>query len=133
MPRRIYVSCDFNERDLPQVASLCGFLQVSGCVIEFAPNPAGWSFYHLIEDAIGRCDAFVAIIGHGRSGSTWLAHELHFASTLNSVRFHARPRLFGIRIDDFEQPDITKHVSLEWLDGSAESNRLLLEDLPERY
>jgi hypothetical protein len=132
MPRRIYISCDFNERDLPQVKSLCGFLQVSGCVIEFSPNPAGWSFYRLIEESIDRCDAFVAIVGRGHSCSTWLAHELHYAFTLNKVRLHARPRLFGIRIDDFEQPNMTKHVSLEWLDGSDESKRLLLEDLPDR-
>ncbi len=132
MSRRVYISCDFDERDLPEVRSLCSFLQVSGCVIMFAPQPAGWSFYRNIEDAIDRCDALVAVIGRGHTCSTWLAHELHYANALNRVRFHPRPRLFGIRIGDYEQPNITRHVTLEWLDGSTETNQLLLQDLPER-
>jgi hypothetical protein len=132
MSRRVYISCGFDERDLPQVRSLCGFLQGSGCVIEFAPQPASWSFYRNIEDAIDRCDAVVAVIGRAHGCSTWLAHELHYAGALNRVRFHPRPRLFGIRIDDFEQPNITKHVNLEWLDGSHETSNLLLQDLPGR-
>lgn len=132
MSRRVYISCAVDERDLPEVRALCTFLQLSGCVLMFAPQPPGWSFYRNIEDAIDRCDAFVAVVGRGHSCSSWLAHELHYANTLNGVRFHPRPRLFGIRIEDYERPNITKHVALEWLDGSDEANKLLLEDLPGR-
>ena len=132
MPRRVYISCGFDERDLPQVRLLCSFLRISNCVIEFAPQPAGWSFYRNVEDAIDRCDAIIAVFGQARSCSTWLAHELHYAGDLNRVRFHPRPRLFGIKIDDFQEPSITKHVTVEWLDGTAETNQLLLQDLPDR-
>ena len=132
MPRRIYFSCGFDERDLPQIKSHCGFLQGAGCVIEFSPQFAGWSFYRNIEDAIDRCDSFVALVGRDRAVSSWLAHELEYAFALSRARFRPRPRLFGIRIEGFDLPNCSKHISVEWLDGSAESNELLLQDLPER-
>jgi hypothetical protein len=131
MSRIVYISCDLVQRDLPEVKSLCGYLQTSHCVIEFSPQP-GWSFYRNIEDAIDRCDALVAIFGGMYSLSMQLSHSLLYASTLNRMRFHPRPRLFGIRVGDAQLPGAVEHVELEWIDGSPESYKLMLEDLPER-
>lgn len=129
MSRYAYISCDFNERDLEQVKRICGFLQGSGCVIQFAPSP-GWSFYRVLEEAIERSDVFLAVIGMGYSTSTWLNHELYYAYNLQRTRFTPRPRLFGLRIEGYEIPRCSENIHLEWLD---ESNlHLLLEDLPGR-
>jgi len=129
MSRHVYISCDFHERELEQVKKLCRFLQVSKCVIQFAPSP-GWSFYRVLEEAIERADVFVAVAGAGYNGSTWLNHELQYAHTLQRFRFTPRPRLFGLRIEGHELPRWCERIELEWLDESNQA--LLLADLPER-
>lgn len=129
MSRHVYISCSFDERELVPVKQICGFLQVSKCVIQFAPSP-GWSFYRTLEEATERCDSFIAVVGPGYNSSTWLNHELHYAYNLNRFRFSPRPRLFGLRIEEYDLPRCSEHIQLEWL---SENNRdLILLDLPER-
>ena len=129
IPRRVYISCDFNERDLKPVRSILGFLQLRNCLIEFAP-PVGNDFYKSLEGAIERCDAFVAIVGVGYSVSTWLNHELLYAHNLRISRFNPSPRICGIRIDNFDLPRSSEHIPVEWIDETTYS--LLLEDIPPR-
>lgn len=132
MSRRTYISCLFEERGLLQVESLCKFIHPKHGVVEFAPYPEGsWDFYHLLEDAIERCDAFVAIVGNGYSSSTWLNHELGYAYALNKYRFQPRPRLFGVCVDGHELPKCSEHIRLEWLHDEA-GYQLILDDLQEK-
>ena len=129
MPKCVYISCDYHERELEQVKKVCGFLQVSGCLILFAPQPE-WSFYDAIETSIDQCDTFIAIVGLGQDGSTWLSKELHYAYALNQARTRKRPRLFGLAVEGYKIPKISEHIPLEWI---SESNmELLLQDAP-RY
>lgn len=130
MSRRVYISCDYPERDLVEVEGLCRFLHKAKCAIEWAPQPA-WDFYRPIEEAIERCDAFVAVVATGYQCSTWLNHELYYAHALHRFRFHPRPRLFGIAVNETPLPNCSKHIPLEWL-ASPEDYGFLLEDLPPR-
>ncbi len=129
MSRHVYISCDFEERQLEQVKELCGFLQASKCVIQFAPSSGG-SFYRLLEESIERSDAFIAVVGAGYDCSTWLNHELHYAFNLKRMRMSPRPRLFGLRVQDYELPRCSEDIELEWLNDS--NRQLLLADLPKR-
>jgi hypothetical protein len=48
MSRNVYISCDSDERDLPSVKSVQGFLQSQGCNVEFAP-PRERDLYKTLE------------------------------------------------------------------------------------
>ena len=50
----MYISCETNERDRPEVKSL-----------------SSWDFYRCLEEAIDRCDAYVAVVGEGYNSATW--------------------------------------------------------------
>jgi len=129
--RRVYISCDVNERDLPAVRDVCIFLQQHECFIAFAPDPAsGWSFYPLIEEAIERCDAFVVIAAAGYEVSSWLAHEVTYAYNLSHWRMgRCLPRLCGLRVEGFVIKPFLQALPVEWLvPGQYES---LLKDLPK--
>jgi hypothetical protein len=128
--RRVYISCDHGERTFPEVERLCRFLKSAGCVLEWAPAP-GWDSYRILEEAIDRCDAFVAVAASGYADSTWLNHELHYAAGLRRLRFSPRPRLFGLSVGVARLPRCTEDIEVEWLD-SPHSFGKLLEDLPER-
>ena len=127
MSRRIYISCDFHERDLETVKAVESFLRLRGCLVEFAP-PVGPAFYEHLERTIESCDAFLAIVGVGYSISTWLNHELHYAHILRDSRFKPRPRVFGLRIENLDLPKCSEHISVEWIDEAT--CNLLLEDIP---
>ena len=53
MPKRIYISCEFPERELAAVKSLCAFLQDARCTIQFAPSTesCGYRFIQSETDA----------------------------------------------------------------------------------
>jgi hypothetical protein len=123
MSRYVYISCEQSELELEQVKSLCSFLEISNCVIELPPSNTHGSFYRYIEDAIERSDAFVAVAAGGLEGSTWLNFALHYADNLYHSRNSKRPRLFGLHIQGYEVPNVSKRIELEWLN---ESNRELL-------
>jgi hypothetical protein len=135
MARRFYISCDFNERDLPEIKSLMKFLTESRYITEFAPSGSiNWN-YQLIEEAIERCDTFVAGVGLSYSCSTWLAHELIYAQTLSKIRMgRRRPRIFAIRLSNHnEQTWVEKSAEMypvEWITKSE--YQLLLEDYPDK-
>lgn len=129
MPRHVYISCDFSERELEQVKALCSFLQSSDCLIRFAPEPK-WSFYPIVEEAIERCDTFIAAVGVGYSCSTWLAHEVTYALALQRARMHPRPRVFALRLNNYDKPIFVDKLSVEWL--QQDDYYLLLENLPEQ-
>jgi hypothetical protein len=128
MSRYVYISCDENEKKLEIVRNICLFLQEPGCVICFAPISSWHCFYRGIEDSIDRCDAFIAVCGLSRTVSTWLAFELDYASALKRFRMSKRPRVFVLRLENYELPACSQHLAIEWL---TEANlHLLLEDLP---
>jgi len=91
MARRVYISLGHGERGLPAVQDLLLFLRRHGCIITFAPQSDEWSFYPLLEEAIERCDVFVAVAGAGYDGSSWLAHEVTYADQL--ARWHMGRRV----------------------------------------
>jgi len=134
MARRIYIFCDFNERELPEIKLLCDFLRQSKFIVEFTPKDgADWN-YQLIEEAIDRCNVFVAGIGLSASCSTWLAHEINYAFGLRRLRMRLRPRIFAIRLSNYSEltfvEKFSKNYPVEWL---TETNyKLLLEDSPNR-
>jgi len=130
MLRNVYISCDSDERDLPSVKSVQGFLQSQGCNVEFAP-PRERDFYKTLEKAIESCDAFVAIVGDGYKLSTGLNAELHYANALRTHRIVPRPRIFGIRIEQINLPNCSANISIEWID--EHSYKLLLEDIRLPY
>ena len=119
MPRHIYISCEDHERKLPEVKDLCSFLQLHGCVLEWAPL-VGWDFYRGVETAIERCDVFVAVVAGGYTGSTWLNHELGYADHLRRGRMHPRPRIFAYSIAGMGLPVCSQHIPVEWLSAAFE-------------
>src|SRR5258708_21717341 len=112
MPRRVYISCAYAERELAEVERLCRFLQTAGCAVQWAPE-CGADFYRSIEDGIERCDAFIAVVAAGYQSSSWLNHELYYAHALKRFRFQPRPRLFGISINGSGLPRCSQHIELE--------------------
>lgn len=110
MPTRVYISCDFNERDLPEMDDVRKFLQTRKSIIEFAPKDCDWS-YRLIEEAIERCDIFIAGIGLTYSCSTWLAHEITYAFALSRNRLAARPKVFAVRLSNYDKPTFIETFS----------------------
>jgi hypothetical protein len=129
MPRRVYIFCDYDERNIAPVEAVCSYLYQAKCVIEFAPQFA-WGHYRLVEEAIERCDVFIAVIGRGHSSSTWLQHELLYAHRLTRMRFSPRPRLFAIHIKGYDFSPYAKEIPLEVLE-TEDTYQSLLEDLPE--
>jgi hypothetical protein len=129
MFRRLYVSCDYREREYAEVRHLCHFLEAHKCLIDWAPNP--WPGSAELETRIEHCDAFVAVAAEGYNASSWLNHELSHAFTLQRYRKHPRPRLFGLSIRGMRLPRCSQHITVEWLDNE-ESYPLLLYDLPPR-
>jgi hypothetical protein len=119
MPDRVYISCDFGERELAEIQSLCQFLQTQKSIIEFAPQNS-YGSYRIIEEAIERCDIFVAGVGLTYSCSTWLTHEITYAFTLNRSRMKKRPRIFAIRLSNYDKPTFIEkspeNYPVEWLD-----------------
>ena len=130
MCRHIYISCDASERELEGVKSLCNFLRASNCAIEFVPHSEN-AFYRGIEESIERADAFVAVVSVMRDASTWLAFELHYASTLRHARSFPRPRVFGLRVGESQLPRISQQIELEWL--SNDNRHLLLSASPDSW
>lgn len=112
-----YISCDKNERELPQIVSLCTFLQSAGYELLFAPIEGGKDWYDRINARIEQCDLFVAVVGWDRASSTWLAHELFYAHRLNHILGKQRPRLIALRIDNWELPRSYDSILpyLDWL------------------
>ncbi len=103
-------------------------MQRHGCIVTFAPEPDEGSFYPLLEEAIERCDVFVAVAGAGYDGSSWLAHEVTYANQLARWRMGRRvPRLCGLRINEFALPPYLQSLPVEWLEPGQYG--LLLEDL----
>jgi len=127
MSRSVYISCDLDERDLPTVKSVQGFLNAQGCNVEFAPTREDRGFYKALEKAIESCDAFVAIVGDGYTTSTGLNAELHYANALRTHRILKRPRIFGMRINQLDLPNCSANITVEWID--EQSYKLLLEDI----
>ncbi len=121
MNKNIYISCAFNERDLEQVKSLCVFLQESSCLINFAPSSKEGNLYSQVEDRIERCDIFIAIISAGYDCSTWLNHELLYASILRRYRMVSKPRMFGLYIENYILPRCSETIELEYLSEGAYS------------
>lgn len=120
MSKNIYISCDPEERNLEQVKSLCTFLQESSHLLNFAPLPKEGFLYPKVEYKIERCDVFVAIIGagYGYDCSTWLNHELLYASILRRHRMISRPRMFGLCIENYKLPRCSETIELEYLSES---------------
>lgn len=135
MRQRFYISCDFNERELPEIKSVMEFLTQSRCITEFAPSDSiNWN-YRLIEEAIERCDAFIAGVGMSYSCSTWLAHEITYAMLLSRHRMgERRPRIFAIRLSNYaKQTWVVKNADatpIKWITKSE--YQLLLEDSPDK-
>jgi len=121
MAGNVYISCERDERELPEVAALCRVLRESACEIHFAPFTVEWCGYRQLEDLIERADAFVAVAGRGYDSATWLNHELTYADALRRFRFDHRPRIFGLRIGKYLLPRCSEHIALEWIDSSTQS------------
>jgi len=128
MARRIYISCEPAERELIEVKALLGFLNESSCTVSFAPFTTDFCGYRPLEELIEQADAFIAVIAAVYNDSTWLNHELLYASTLNRFRMTPRPRLFGLRIPPHRLPRCSEQIQLQWLD--ATNPHLLLQDSP---
>ena len=135
MSRRVYISCDSTEQKLPEIDNLVVFLIKSKCIIEYAPNHWRVWDYRLIEEAIERCDSFVAGVGLSSSCSTWLAHEFTYAHSLRQQRMRKRPRIFAVRLSNSSEPAFFERspetYPVEWI--TEENHQLILEDLPEQY
>jgi hypothetical protein len=129
MARRVFLSypCNFPVSDA--VVAICNFVAEHGCILTIPPE-FGWTYYSAMEEAIERADAFVAVLDPIADGSTQLLSHLHYAATLQRVRWSPRPRIHGLWL---EQP---RHVAA--LDGysmemiTTQSRGTLLEDLPPR-
>jgi hypothetical protein len=130
MPRRAFLSypCDHEEHE--EIKAICGFLQVEGCIIGIPPA-CGWTYYSAMEAAIEQCDVFVAVMDPiVVDGSTQLFTHLHYAVGLQGMRFHPRPRIFGLWLGPPKENGFSSAWPIEPLDRSKLS--LLLEDLPPR-
>lgn len=118
MPIRVYISCDFNERELAEIQKICQFFQSQKAIIEFAPKDCFWN-YQNIEEAIERCDIFIAGVGLSYSCSTWLAHEITYASILNRNRMKKRPQIFALKLSNYDKPTFVEKFSenypVEWI------------------
>jgi hypothetical protein len=128
MTRRIYISCDISEQNSSELQPILGFARENNCLLEFVPQPHN---YRLIEEAIERVDVFVQLMGLGVSGATWLAIEMHYADALRKYRISPRPRIFAVRVEGSDVPNISKHIELEWLDYPSDYSKILT-DLPPR-
>lgn len=129
MPRRVFLSypCNFPEHEAVQ--AVCEFLQSKGCIISIPPSPE-WTYYSAMEAAIEQCDVFIAVLDPiVKDGSSQLAVHLHYAAGLHRMRWHPRPRIFGLWLGPPKEGSISDWP-LERLDQSKLS--LLLEDLPRR-
>lgn len=130
MPRYVYISCHIEERANPIVAALRNFLRAARCVIHHTPAPSQDDSYRLTEDAIERCDAFIAIVGPAHADSPQLNFELHHAHNLRKSRLTFRPRLFGLRLDDTHRLSrLSENIEIEWL--NEHNRQIVLEDWPE--
>lgn len=128
MSRHVYISCEFEERQLPEVEALCQYLRAvqSTIHIEFRPHP--WGSYRLLERSIEACDAFVAVpakatFQSGASQLMWYAHRLRYS------RMEAVPRVFALELTSCEMttPPFPS-LYFEWLNPG--NYAALLEDLP---
>lgn len=129
MSRYVYISCHIEERENPIVAALRNYLRAARCIIQHTPAPSQDDSYRLTEDAIERCDAFIAIIGSGQADSPQLNFELHHAHNLRVSRLTFRPRLFGLRLDAMHPLSrLSEHIEMEWLDDH--NRQIVLADWP---
>lgn len=94
------------------------------------PPAYGWTYYTAMEDLIERADAFVAVLDPIRDASTQLLIHLHYAHSLRRHRWHPRPRIFGLWLDEPGHVNALAEYPLEIL--SRENYHLLLEDAPPR-
>jgi hypothetical protein len=129
MSRRIYISCEINERNSLELQPILSFARENSCVLEFVPQPHN---YRLIEEAIERADVFIQLMGLGVSGATWLAIEMHYTDALRKYRISPRPRIFAVQIEAYKVPNISKHIELEWLSHPSDYPKILT-DLPHRH
>jgi hypothetical protein len=129
MPTRVYISCDFSERELIEIKEVCNFLITRNCQMEFAPKDCYWT-YQNIEEAIERCDIFIAGVGLSYSCSTWLAHEITYAFALSRNRLAKRPKIFAVRLSNYDKPTFIETFSdnypVTWLQKNNYSS--LFED-----
>lgn len=127
MSIRVYISCDFNERELAEIQKICQFFQSQNPIIEFAPKDSFWN-YQNIEEAIERCDIFIAGVGLSYSCSSWLAHEINYASVLNRCRMKKRPQIFAIKLSNYDKPTFVEKFpedySVKWIEPENYSELL---------
>lgn len=118
MERYIYISCLENERELPEVTSLCRWLRSHGCVTIFS-GESGYTFKQFA--------AFVAIVGYGYNSASWLNGELHDACSRNRSHPEHLPLLFGLSIEGAGLPRCSRDIiaPADWLDSEQSYTRLL--------
>ncbi len=129
MSRRVFLSypCDFPKQEA--LRPVCDFLMREGAIINIPPA-FGWTYYSAMEVIIEQCDVFIAVLDPIADGSTQLMKHLSYASGLQSMRWHPRPRIFGLCLGPQREANWLSRLPLEPLDGSRLS--LLVEDLPTR-
>ena len=125
MSRYVYISCHIEERDAAPVVALRNFLRAARCIVQHTPPVHQDESYRLTEDAIERCDAFIAIVGPGHATSLQLNFELHHAHNLRVSRLTFRPRLCALRLNEGPLSRLSEHIELEWLTGDYQT---VLED-----
>ncbi len=133
MPRHAFIACETNEYDLPEVIEVCQFLRRHNFVIQFSPvsdGGGGDDFYTPMEHSIERCDVYIAVVGEGIWGSTWLNKILQYAFILNKYRTVSKPSVFALSIGGRKLPPVSRNIPVEWL--LPDSFDLLLEDLPSK-
>jgi len=131
MPRRLFILCEINEKELEEVHKLCLFAQKHSVLIDFPVDP-GWDFYKILEESIEQCDALVAVVSEEFNDATWSNHCLNYANTLRNNRFSPRPRILGLRINNVNLPRYSEHIEIEWI-NSSKDYKVILDDLPKRY
>lgn len=131
MSRRVFLSypCDFAEHET--VGAVCKFLEQARCIIAIPPA-FGRTYYEAMEAPIEQCDVFIAVLDPIADGSSQLMGHLWYAAGLQRMRWHPRPRIFGLWLEPQNKVEVNCLAGLpvEPLDSRRLS--LLLEDLPPR-